>query len=317
MENLGNSGTDGRRAEGLKSSCCRSVRMAIFLIVLVLSGCTTTATKLPAETSKRIPEQIEEGKISNLPLDALLHQGYSYLDSGDFSLASLHFSTALSRNPDSTTALLGLGKTLSRLGKYPEALQALNAIPAGATEHLIALLEKGRLLRWQRDIEGAREVIESVIDIEPKNLEALTELAIIYDWQGKEIEAENLFRDVASLSPGQAFAQGNLGFNLLLQQKYDLAIQSFSRALSLAPTDKKLHNNLALAYALSGQEQKALQHFITAVGEAEAFNNLGYAYMSQGHQDKAREAFNKALQLKPRFYTRAKTNLNQLQISAQ
>jgi Flp pilus assembly protein TadD len=104
----------------------------------------------------------------------------------------------------------------------------------------------------------------------------------------------------------------NLGFNYLLQGRYTDSISAFSRAIAIDPDNKRTHNNLGAAYALNGNEEKALQIFEKTIGKAAAYNNLGYIYMTQGEWDKAEKSFRHALELNPRFYTRAQENLDRL-----
>jgi Flp pilus assembly protein TadD len=82
--------------------------------------------------------------------------------------------------------------------------------------------------------------------------------------------------------------------------------------MALEPGNTRTNNNLGAAYALNGNEEKALQIFEKSVGKAAAYNNIGYIYMTQGEWDKAEKAFKHALDLNPRFYVRAQENLDRL-----
>jgi tetratricopeptide (TPR) repeat protein len=58
-----------------------------------------------------------------------------------------------------------------------------------------------------------------------------------------------------------------------------------------------------------GRYEEALEVFKKNGDEAAAYNNLGYVFMIEGKNEKAIEAFEKALEIKPGFYTKAYENL--------
>ncbi len=73
-----------------------------------------------------------------------------------------------------------------------------------------------------------------------------------------------------------------------------------------------IRNNLASAHLFRGNEQKALSLFEKTVGPAGSYNNLGFLYLTQGKYKKAEESFEKALELNPTFYVKARKNLDYL-----
>lgn len=77
-----------------------------------------------------------------------------------------------------------------------------------------------------------------------------------------------------------------------------------------APQDKRIKNNLASAYILSGNERQGLAFFENTVGQAGAYNNLGYIYLVQKDYKNAEKAFTKALELSPSYYIKAGKNLD-------
>ena len=147
----------------------------------------------------------------------------------------------------------------------------------------------------------------------PNNAEVLSERAILYDLQGREELAEPIYRQILESNPKQAITLNNLGINRLLDQSYGEAIVYFRQALLQDSDNPRLKNNLAMSYALNGDEPKALQLFSETVGKAAAYNNLGYLYLTIGRLDAAERALNKALELNPRFYTKAQENLDRVQ----
>jgi tetratricopeptide (TPR) repeat protein len=64
--------------------------------------------------------------------------------------------------------------------------------------------------------------------------------------------------------------------------------------------------------ALAGAKRyaEALQAFLKAGDEAQAYNNIGVHYFMDGQYEEAAKCFQRALELRPTFYQEAKVNLN-------
>jgi Flp pilus assembly protein TadD len=159
----------------------------------------------------------------------------------------------------------------------------------------------------------ANEQVSRAMKIAPNDIRVLNELAINYDLQGEEKLAAPLYREIALKNPEQAAPFNNIGVNYLSQGRYAEAIVNLSKAYLLDEKDERIRNNLAMAFALYGQENQALKLFTKTLGEAAAWNNLGYLYMTQGHYEDAERALKKALELNPKIYERAQENLDRLE----
>ena len=291
----------------------------ILLCLFVLCSCTTTvktqndSSKLN-ELLKQETKEASKSNINNLPFAELIKRGNAHLKNGNNQLARLHFSVALNRKPDSAEALIGLGSIFYQEHRLPESNQmfllALDKNPKNAQ----AMLFLGRIARERSDLTLALQWLARAAELRPDNPEILTELAITNDTIGQEhlVFAEPIYKRVVELLPNLATPYNNLGFNYLLQGRYNEAIDTFSKALSLDPKNPRTKNNLATAYLLNNQTERALALFEDTVGKAAAYNNLGYILMTQGNWDQAEAAFKKALNLNPTFYLRAQQNLELL-----
>ncbi|MDH5298307.1 MAG: tetratricopeptide repeat protein [Desulfobulbaceae bacterium] len=251
-------------------------------------------------------------KLEELPVDTLLTRADDYLQNDNFQLAKLHFGMALRKQPDSVRALTGIGLALAREGQDDKAMKPLQAALEVDNTYVAALLPLGKIMRSQSRFQEARQHLETAYKYAADNPAVLTELAITYDTMGVAKEAEPLFRRVVQLSPKQAAAHGNLGFNYFLQAKYPEAITSLAEALHLDKTNARVRNNLAAAYALTGEEERAFALLRDTVGEAGAYNDIGYIYMTSGNLDMAEKSFQRALAAAPRHYLRARRNLDAL-----
>jgi tetratricopeptide (TPR) repeat protein len=128
-----------------------------------------------------------------------------------------------------------------------------------ADEHF----QKGNEYAGTGDFENAITEYEAVLELEPDNVSAMTNLGVAY------------------------YNTGQL----------DQAIAQYQNALGLAPEDADIHSNLAAAYVQTNQLDKAQSEYQRAVelkaDLAEAWFGLGVVYIQLGQNDQAINAFEK------------------------
>jgi Flp pilus assembly protein TadD len=249
-------------------------------------------------------------KLESLSHKELLLRGNQYIATGNIKLARLHFQMALKKEADSAAALAGLGETLALNGDNQAAHNFLDKALLQDNQHRQALISTGKLYRSEQDYAQAEISFTRAREIYPGDPEILTELAITHGRSGREEQAQSLLIQVVELRPQDAAAHNNLGFNYLLRTNYAEAIKTFTAALAIEPDNHRVQNNLAVAYALDTQPKKAFNMFRKTGSEATAYNDLGYIYMLMGLKDPARAYFERAMELHPRLYVRARENLN-------
>ncbi|MHB8709863.1 MAG: tetratricopeptide repeat protein [Desulfuromonadales bacterium] len=283
----------------------------------ILSGCAESVRKVhPLITETPAYSKALSGEESNLSQknpDELIAAGFGYLAVGNASLARLHFVAALKRDPQSAWAYVGLGDADYRSGDYPSALTNFQKAGMLDPQNLSAILGQAQALRQQGKAHAAGEQLSQALKMAPDDVRVLTELAITYDIQGQENLAAPLYREIAAKAPDQAASYNNIGVSELSQGRYAVAIVNFSKAFMLDEKNERITNNLAMAFALYGQEDQAVKLFSRTVGEAAAWNNLGYLYMTRERFDDAERALRKALELNPKHYPKAQENLERLE----
>lgn len=304
----------GRRTIGLPGQS-----LCTLLPLLLLCACTTTikpvgSMPIADPSTKIVKEGAQQHQLETLPAAALLAEGERLLAEGNPQLAQIYLLKALEKEPSGARGYVDLGMAWQQAGDLPKARFAYEKALTTAADNAPALLALARLDRRQGNEQEAERRLSRVLTLEPDNVEALTELAMIYQHSAAPAaQTESLLRKVVALRPHAAASHNNLGYDLLVQERYPEAIDALQRALSLDPGNAVARNNLAAAYALSGQTEQALQLFTQGEGKAAAWNNLGFIYLSQKRYELAEQAFNRALELSPRFYARARQNLDHLQ----
>jgi len=250
--------------------------------------------------------------LRDMTVPDLLKTGNALLAEGKLEMARLHFLAAIGREPQNALPYVGLGDIDMRTGNSKAALANYQKASALDSQNLAATLGQVQILRDHGNLNAAHDQLSRAMQIAPNDVRVLTELAITYNIQGQESLAEPLFKEVASKAPDAAATFNNIGVNELSQGNYAFAIVNLSKAFVLDGKNEKFANNLAMAFALYGQEDQAFKLYSGTVGEAAAWNNIGYLYMTQKRFDDAGRALHKAQELNPKYYLKAQANLERL-----
>lgn len=255
--------------------------------------------------------------LRDMAVPDLLKLGNALLAEGKLDMARLHFLAAIGREAQNALPYVGLGDIDFRKGNYPAAMVSYQRAIDLDPQNLAALMGQIQILREQGNLNAAQTQLNRAMQLAPDDLRVITELAIIYNMQGQDTLAAPLFQELAVKAPDASATYNNIGINELSRGNYAFAIVNLSKAYMLDGRNETAANNLAMAFTLYGQEDQALRLYTKTVGESAAWNNIGYLYMTKKRYDDAERAFRKALDINPRYYVKAKENLDQLMLLRQ
>ena len=147
------------------------------------------------------------------------------------------YRAVLEIDPEYALAYAGMGDALFRLGRYAEAIDTL----AQATTLQPDLPMAGSLHRLMgrsaQDLgrPDAADHFERAVQLDPGDTEALDRLAMLRFTEQDYEAAFGLYRSLLQINPDNAQTHSNLGATLYYLGRPEDALQSFERALSLAP----------------------------------------------------------------------------------
>jgi len=142
----------------------------------------------------------------------------------DFDMAAAMYQKAAAEDPKSLPAWLGLAKSLAAMGNSEEAMEAM----------------------------------KKAADLNPNDLEVNRTLAGMLVSQMHLAEAEKTLIDALNMKPnGKMY--NLLGVVYDLQNKPQLAVQSYYSGLVLAPDDLNLLTNLGLSYGLGDKASDGIK----------------------------------------------------------
>lgn len=179
--------------------------------------------------------------------------------------------------------------------------EKLDEVPKAPKNPAKLKLAYGRMMEESGDYVEARRNYEAVIDLQPKNEEAILGIARLHLLNGEIEQAEQGFRRVVKLNPNSAAAQFGLGEFLASQKRWKEASESLTKAMLAEPDQSQYRYALAVALVHCGDVDSALPHFIRTVGDAEAHYNVGMILQQEGKLADAERQFSLAVAKKPDF----------------
>lgn len=153
----------------------------------------------------------------------------------------------------------------------------------------------------------AEQEIRKALDIVPDDPHYFELLALIYQAQGRLKHADEAYRAAMLHQDVPPSVLVNYSSLLLLQKRYDEAINTAQRALQHPGYDKPAlaHTNIGLAYLKQASLSRAAEHLRTALDYQptlpEAHHNLGLVYARLGQYDEAILSFREAIRTRPSY----------------
>jgi Flp pilus assembly protein TadD len=232
------------------------------------------------------------------------------LAAGELEKAQAAYDVVLGAKPDHTEALLGLGDIQLRRGAAEAALATFRKIDESAYGPR-SLQGQGLALAALHRREEAAAALTEATARDPGLWRSWLALGKLdderQDWQA----SDTAYRRALALQPESAEIYNSIGVSLLLQRRYQEALAHFLSALERDPTATNAQANLRVAYAWTGEYQKALAH-AGPRDQALVLNNVGYVAMERGDFAAAETLLSEALRASPSFYKRASDNLAEL-----
>jgi serine/threonine protein kinase/tetratricopeptide (TPR) repeat protein len=195
---------------------------------------------------------------------------------------------------------LSLGSVYSATGKSAEAIAILNRALELAPNSDDAYRRLGGAYAKIGRKEDAIIAYQKATEINPYYWFNFSTLGAAYFRMGKYEEALKAYRRVIELEPNNVFGPLNVGAVLFSQGKYEECIPAFKRALEIEPS-WLIYSNLGTAYFYLKRGQESVRAFEQAVqmnpNQERAVGNLADAYRLAGQKDKALITYDKAIAL--------------------
>ncbi|MGF1579514.1 MAG: tetratricopeptide repeat protein, partial [Gemmataceae bacterium] len=153
------------------------------------------------------------------------------------------------------------------------------------------------------DFVGAEHIYRQVLEIDPKQADALNLLGVIHSQTGRGPTGVDLFRKAIALKPNLAEAHFNLGNVLKALNNYPEAIDAYDKAIEFNPKNAESHYNRANTLMELGRWDEAITSYREAIrlrpNYSKAYTNMGQVLMSKGKVAEGIQALEKVVHLEP------------------
>lgn len=146
------------------------------------------------------------------------------------------------------------------LGAVTVSIRGLAAAQGNAATHTDAerQFSHAQELLLQGDVAGALTTVREGLASDPRSVEGLNLLGMIYDQQKEYSLAERALEQALKIEPGSTKTHNNLGNSYVLGGKLGLAEREFRASLRLDPHDHDAAYNLGLVRLAQGDAQGAV-----------------------------------------------------------
>jgi len=185
--------------------------------------------------------------------DVLKAQANLFLATKDWAAAVALFDQVLERNPRDLVVSLNRAVALVEMGQAVAAIDALEAaLAVGASEPWVHEMV-GLLFAHQGQWEVALENLESSVEREPRNTNALNALIVVYTKLGLMEKAEDAAEKVLEINPRHVSALINLAGLKIDLGHHDEAVELFRRALAEEPDNVVAYSGLMFGMLFSSR----------------------------------------------------------------
>ncbi|MCC3860375.1 tetratricopeptide repeat protein [Pseudemcibacter aquimaris] len=211
--------------------------------------------------------------------NSFLVLAHEMADKGDHSAAIPLYRRAHRIQPDSAAPLVGLGDSLAGIGQYNDAIEAYEMAVSKNGQNTAALKGLGSAYLALNRPTRALPYLQQANRVSPGDVEAMSSLAIALDIQGHRDASLEVYKDGLALDPDNLKLLNNYGLSLALQSRHDEAISVLKQAAQHRDAGASHRQNLAMAYALSGNEIMSARLLSIDSGPELTNENLNYYRM--------------------------------------
>lgn len=205
---------------------------------------------------------------------------------------------------DLLTAQLRRAGLMAQQGQLEDALTLIHSLPERSTAD--TRLKRGaeiQILRDQKQLTRAREVLLTALADHPQDTDVLYELAMLAEKLDDLAEMERLLRQLMAAKPEDPQAYNALGYSLADRGlRLPEARQLIEKALTLTPNDPFIVDSLAWVAFRMGQNDEALRLLRNAYSQkadTEIAAHLGEVLWVSGQTDEAKKIWREGREISP------------------
>lgn len=173
------------------------------------------------------------------------------------------------------------------------------------------LFDAGQKLTSEKKYDQSITTLRQIVDYDPKDFQAWTELGTAYLLKESFDDAEKAYRAATDARPEFFLANMNLGRLYSAQKKFDAAAEALTHAVKIKPDSADANHLLGEAYLQLKKGSLAVGYLNEAIrldpqGKADLHLRLALLYNAVNMKDKAAAEYEAFLKVRPDYKDRKK-----------
>ncbi len=152
--------------------------------------------------------------------------------------AVMDFDQALELDPDLNSAYFGRGMAKGRMGLLKDGIADLTRYIHANPESSLAYTKRGVRHIWNKDFKSARADLETAVRLDANNVEAHDDLGVVLAQMGEQEKAISHFKKARAIEPGYQKVYHNLAMAYYMTNDPNRALASVNDSLRLDATNK-------------------------------------------------------------------------------
>lgn len=270
-----------KRSANVTSS--RFKPLVVIAMSFFMTGCSyiglgeqSTAVYYPEDDNTPVV-RVEAGSVeASNANNSFLRLANEMAEQGDHNAAIPLYRRAHKWEPSSSAPLVGLGASLGSIGQYNDAVEAYQQAISKNGQNVGALKGLGSsYLALNRPVR-ALPYLQQAVRVSPRDVDAMSSLALALDMQGHRDASLEVYKDGLAVDPDNLKLLNNYGLSLALQSRHDQSISILKQAAQHRDAGATHRQNLAMAYALAGNETMSARLLSIDSGPDLTNENLNY-----------------------------------------
>ena len=243
----------------------------------------------PAKPGEAAPDPKDR-----LPLLELVQKAARLESEGKFAEAERAHLEILKEIPDSPEAYVNLALAQARQNAFDRAIATLNQGIDRLPDSEVLLVRLGHTYLVSGKPVEALTLMDRVLALDPRNVDALTVRAGILDATGRKEEARASYERALAIEPESRFLRMSLASNLATAGKLEEALPLYEGLIADFPSEQAFYQYAGIAYSYLGRYDQAVSRLSQAVAirpTAVGYFNLAVACDKSGKLKEAAENF--------------------------
>ena len=284
--------------------------------LICLQGCATTSPVEASDAALRdlSAENLDLLFATEFPVaskdEALMKAARAYRE-GEIDKAQLYLVRALKFDMSDADLLAQIGNLHIQQNNAQLAARAFQLALQQQPQHPSSLEGMGLLYFNAGNDDKAKEHLERAVESAPNSWRSYNALGVIADRQKDFEQAQSYYNAALEIQPLADVVLINRGYSKYLNKDYEAAARDFYDVTQRSDNNKAWRN-LALVYATQGWYEDALETFLVAEDEPDAYNETGAIAMENGDIEEAYRYLSEAVRLSPTYFAQAEKNLAEL-----